>query len=149
MPSETTSAFIFYYGFSLLSNNFQRIFSKKTTIFPAVSYELFTMPGRVSLLYPQSLSYPCGLLQDSSSHTGICRISLPIWTSTVSLRNIDLSEVFYSSVNSVPSRKSPLAGAVGPARLRSFASRISLTDEGFMAPRPTSIRVPTMIRTML
>ena len=46
-------------------------------------------------------------------------------------------------------RVSPLAGAVGPALLRSKLLRIDGIASGQILPRPTSARVPAMIRTML
>ncbi len=46
-------------------------------------------------------------------------------------------------------RKRPTAGAVGPAATRSRASRIAGIEWAWMLPRPTSSKVPTMLRTML
>src|SRR6266851_5155432 len=46
------------------------------------------------------------------------------------------------------SRTSPWGGAVGPDRVRSRPVRSSDIHEGARAPRPTSTRLPTMLRTM-
>ena len=45
-------------------------------------------------------------------------------------------------------RVNPLAGAVCPARRRSLAAKMSGMSSASIFPRPTSISVPTMLRTM-
>ena len=50
---------------------------------------------------------------------------------------------------STRSRYSPCAGAVKPARERSRDASTAPTSSAERRPRPTSIRVPTIIRTML
>ena len=45
-------------------------------------------------------------------------------------------------------KNNPCGGAVGPAFLRSRASINSLNDSAVRTPRPTSSRVPTILRTM-
>src|SRR6266581_3155827 len=53
-----------------------------------------------------------------------------------------------ASPYSTLSRTSPWGGAVGPDRVRSRPARSSDIHEGVRAPRPTSTRLPTMLRTM-
>jgi len=45
-------------------------------------------------------------------------------------------------------RHSPCAGAVGPASVRSRASRMRTISPGSSLPRPSSMSVPTMLRTI-
>src|SRR6185312_10187193 len=49
---------------------------------------------------------------------------------------------------STDTRNKPLAGAVGPALLRSREARMRSMSAGSRAPRPISTRVPTIFRTM-
>ncbi len=46
-------------------------------------------------------------------------------------------------------RNNPSGGSVVPAAVRSTATRIFGTSSGSSLPRPTSTKVPAMIRTML
>lgn len=75
-----------------------------------------------------------------------CSRILAAWYSRLALSQYI---VFHSSSYLISTSFRPFAGAVGPALLLSAEDIISDISSAFFIPRPTSISVPAMIRTIL
>ena len=93
---------------------------------------------------------PCHYIRSSPSCQGLfLKEFRMIFVKSPAVPSIPAACGFQKGSYSIPTRVSPLAGAVGPAALRSLAFRISASSSGSMRPFPTFRRVPAMILTIL